>query len=187
MKFFLLIFLFSCSSGDVFVKKKLINLEFSGFENFTTHSNLNTQFDTELKKSVLESGTFKYKSIFLNKIQLFADDFSTSKAEYIITGELNSFSSGNTNKFQIPLIVYTPSFFCELRLSLYIYNVAQEKLQNIQKFDVTKVKPLGLRFFSVDENDPDLIIKSSEKNALINEALHELSEKVVDYLVSTIK
>ena len=185
--FYLAFILLSCTSGDIIVQSKLIKIDFASIVNSTEYENLNLKLDKLLETNITESGFFKYKKSDLYKTNLSSKDFSKTQANFIVAGEITSFEKGITTRYQIPLFFYAPGYYCKIKFSVFIYDVSKKKLYKIHQFEVNKIKSLGFRFFSIDKNDPDFILNSSEKNELITEAAHELSEKVVEYLSIEIK
>lgn len=181
------IILSSCFSNEISVKQDRKLITVNKTRNKTELKNIENKFDITFQRSVQTSGSYNFlfdPNIIENPNKI---DFSNITGNYYIWGEITLVETDMTTKYQIPLILYIPHFYCKIMYTVRVYDLNSKKLSSIKIFEVSKEKYLGTRFFSVDKTDPDLMLSGREKNSVIDHTINELSEEVVDYLKEVIK
>mgnify|MGYP000141189708 CR=1 FL=1 len=179
------IFLFSCSSDEILIRNNPISLTVTPVINYSAMEKI----DHSLSKKLIQDLTFTGQYT-ITEVEHQSEAFNAltgMSGKYYLKGELNKAEFGLSSAYQIPLIIYFPSHYCSLDYSLSIYDVRTKKVVFLKTFKLKSRRFISVRFFGYNEHDPDLILSSRLKNDVMLNAINELSEEVVEYIIGTLK
>jgi hypothetical protein len=188
LKAFIILFIFflSCSTNEVIVPKKRVTLEVLPFKNSSEYKNLSSILDKKLKSTLNSKGIFTVYENSYNDDELKSLNFSRSHAKHLITCEVSVAKDGFTRGYFIPYLLYFPYYLSKIEVRVFLYDLKKKRLVSVKNIEIVNRKFLGFSLFTFNENDPDYMITSRQKNELIESSVLAISEEISGYLIEKV-